>query len=387
MEAIYDLLESAVAKSAEKDAELVRDRFDRLRRALDVYEKTSKENSQRRAIEKMLSAIAIPVPETSLASDAVHQASETELKEALRAVLDSLAEDPVVKVEAPAPSVVKPPPLNGHAQVVLDASEKEIDEVLEKAVRVAPPVAPELIVSANRLLADIKAMAASDLEKLPEGRVTAQLQLFAAQGREILTKLPRSNPLFDSILNSFRTILDMKDRRGITGYISGLSRGATGNWARIAAVARKQVEQYDQVTTAPPSSKRKEKPVKEKPPIENPTDLPYPYIARMSQTTEIMLVGGLRIPERVELLKSQGINCEWYEIQKDNPRAAQSVVQRIQNKKAGAVVILQYFMSHSTFESLKAVCNAVKMPFALADKGGKGALDLALRSLELKLQS
>jgi hypothetical protein len=441
MQPIYNLLESAVAASVETEGSRVKASCARLKTVLGVYEDVSLKFTQRRIVEKMFAAIGAPIPPGESVTEQEMQTCTNDLRDALQSVWSLVSDSPLLPmnghandvsrsaVTMPAPSTMTPPSLLQPVSPAIVQSPydpNDIDAVLAHAVRAGtpapassrvqvvrpapPPPAKEDLDEAQRVLDEIDTLSKTDTQKIPPAKLALVLQALTAEARVLLGRLPDYHPAARRLVHSFRTISDIKDSRGVSAFINGLSRTSSGNWARIASLSRKQAAEFDAqpfkfdpepapaaspepVEAAPESApapvseaapKSKKKDVKSEP---KPLDIKYPRLAAISQEAEVMLVGGLRIVEKVEWLASLGIKAEWYEIQKDNPRAAQSICQKIANRKAGAVIILDYFMSHSTSNVLKSACAAAKVQHTVADKGGKGALDLALKAIELRLNN
>lgn len=378
MGTISDLLESALVSATQTGAADVSERCARLRTALDVYERVALQRAERQAVEKMFAAISMPLPEAPLSSEEDLRNAEIELKSAMGDMLPE-GGPPVSSVTSIAPPA------------------EEIDQVLEQAAEVAsPPViltsagprvigqtaSTEDLATAAKLLSEFKELDAS-YQSLPTMRLQHLLQAIAAEGRFLLERLPARTQEYQDIVAALRRILVIKNSCGVTTFISGLSRSAQGNWQRIATISRRQLELLDE-----PKKKSKGKPPKSaaEPAFKRePPGIPFPKLAALSTGTPLMLIGGLKVPEKIDYLKGMGINAEWFEIEKGSPRIAQQVGSRILNNKAPAAIIMEYFMAHSTLEILKTACNQVRMIFATADKGGQSALYLALNTLEFRL--
>lgn len=362
--AISVLLESAGAGHA--DPQKVKERCSSLKTALEAYETAAKSLDDARLT----------------------------LRTALLAVWELIG-DETLKAPEPPPAPKSDPDIAAlleHAATVGN----------ENAVAVRPPassprpvmseVRPEDVRGAERVVAEINALAQTDLSKEHELRLGHLLQALTAEARLYTTRLPQYHVAHRACVGAFRTIANIKEDRGVTIFLKGLSRDARGDWASIAAQSRRLVERFDMDANAAQPDVPKSTPKPKRKESEIIVDAPklsaeprFPRLIRASKEGEIMLIGGLRIQEKVEYVRDLGIDCEWYEIQKDAPRSVQAIGAKIDSRKASAVIILEHFMSHSTFQTLKARCNATGTPYAHAGKAGTGAIDLALMALEMRI--
>lgn len=110
----------------------------------------------------------------------------------------------------------------------------------------------------------------------------------------------------------------------------------------------------------------------------------YPNLRTVIQEKRLFLVGGLPITEKLRLLKKRyGIEAEWLGVESAYTKI-DSVVRKVRYGNAGAVILLEAFMSHRVSGAVVEACNQVGVPWAYGDRAGIGNLTAALDELESK---
>jgi len=138
----------------------------------------------------------------------------------------------------------------------------------------------------------------------------------------------------------------------------------------------------------PPNPKPEAAPKVEAPkPVVVPKSSPYPRLQKAFPTKGIMMVGGFKVPGKLEsIVANYGIHLDWVVFEKGSPRIIDSIEARIKNGKVGAVIILEGLMTHKDFRKISAACKVKDVPYAMGDKGGNGALGKAFQQLEAKVK-
>jgi len=140
-------------------------------------------------------------------------------------------------------------------------------------------------------------------------------------------------------------------------------------------------------TVEPPRLETKPRVVK--PVLEEaiPRVSPYPKLQRTFPTKGIIMVGGFKVPGKLEsIVENYGILVDWVVFEKGSPRIIDSIEARIKNGKVGAVIILEGLMTHKDFRKISAACKVKGVPYTMGDKGGNGALGKAFQQLESRIR-
>ena len=129
------------------------------------------------------------------------------------------------------------------------------------------------------------------------------------------------------------------------------------------------------------------KKAKKEEPEPEPSSRQWPHWDHLRKVTKpILLAGGLIIPEKIKSVKERfGIDVDWHEIDHDNPRASNTLIQRIRAGKVGAIILLEGVMRHSTYKPVVEACNNNNVPYAMGDKAGVASLNNAFSDLNRKL--
>ena len=315
-------------------------------------------------------------------------------------LLALLPPDPSVVVAAappapPAPAAEPPPvppPPPTPRPVVYDL----VGSTPARPLRKARPLVPADVSAATALFEEIDKLR-REVTTHPPIRLAHHLQAIVAELRDLLDRLPVGHAYHDRLQQLIPVLSAIKEQGGVSDYIRGLAYHATGDWRRLAHKSRRKMAEFDMDASTPPAPSREPR-LKTKAfgtPVLPPgtkldeADHQWPALPNIrALKLPVLLAGGMLIPEKLKSVKERfGLEPEWHEIDHDNPRAEESLVQRIRNGKVGAVVLLEGVMRHSTFKSAVQACNTMNVPYAMADKAGVASLTSALDEIERKLAS
>lgn len=114
-----------------------------------------------------------------------------------------------------------------------------------------------------------------------------------------------------------------------------------------------------------------------------PEPLRWPSLARACVHRPIVIVGGVPVPQVLEVLAGEGLRVEWPQVAKSGgDRLVQSVEQRLRARTVTALVFVHGFLHHHHTEKLRAEAIASSTAFAYARTGGKAAMVSALTLIE-----
>ena len=189
----------------------------------------------------------------------------------------------------------------------------------------------------------------------------------------------------------------MRCARGITG-IFGLARDHQGNWEELAGQARMERERLKSrqnglthKLSIPESIVQR---VEARPSSSPGGAIPWddsqvedlPRLRAASKVLPVVLVGGLVVNEKLELLRKRfGITPEWIETE-SGVKGVMSLETRIRERNVSAVVVLDGLISHKHFEPIVAATRQTGIPLAYGSTAGIGALSKAFMEIEEKLQ-
>ena len=214
-------------------------------------------------------------------------------------------------------------------------------------------------------------------------RLAAVLQAVVAESRELQSKNPPADAIrtLDHVIRVATAVTGERK----PGFITGLKRNATADWGRLAREARARLRSFDADSSAvvehkeapaPRSSRRQDVPK-----IEEPRAILFP--ALMAMANPLVLAGGIKKNEVLDSLADKhGLSAEWVAMQGGNPRAADSLVDRIKHGAVGAVVMLEALTGTTQIKSIIEACKIAGVPFAYGGAAGTASLREALIDLE-----
>jgi hypothetical protein len=219
-------------------------------------------------------------------------------------------------------------------------------------------------------------------------RLAAVLQAVVAEARELQSKNPPSEAVrtLDHVIRVATAVTGERK----PGFITGLKRNATADWSRLAREARARLRSFDvdsaavvehKEAPAPRSSRRQDVPK-----VEEPRAVLFP--ALMAMSSPLVLAGGIKKNEVLDSLADKhGLSAEWVAMQGGNPRAADSLVDRIKHGAVGAVVMLEALTGTTQIKSIIEACKIAGVPFAYGGAAGTASLREALVELERQVGS
>jgi hypothetical protein len=260
--------------------------------------------------------------------------------------------------------------------------------------KMSRPLRPEDIEAAKKLVTEVEELR-QDIKQQHPTRLHPLLQAITAEIRMLLDRLPEDNYLHERLSQCIPAIGGLRVAGDVKEYIQGLAHGSQGDWTRLSFKNRRRVEAYDRDVAksevrpeAPPSKPSNGHGKKTEPAPPPVNEHQWPELARLrGLKSPILLAGGILIQEKLANVKERfGFDIEWHEIDHDNPRASQTLVQRIRAGKVGALILLEGVMRHSTYKPVVEACNNTRVPYAMGDKAGIASLQQAFDDLERKLK-
>jgi hypothetical protein len=215
-------------------------------------------------------------------------------------------------------------------------------------------------------------------------RLGVLFQAVVAELRQLQGQLGERSPFGFRLDSALRRITAIRGERNLP-FITGLKRGATGDWERIARDARRRLAAFDADAEAVTTERRGER--QSKPVGQAPASTPETIeeLTRLAALVgPIVLVGGIKKNEVLEQVRRlYGLDVEWAPMQGANSRAADAFVDRIKHGKIGAVVVLEALTGTTQIKSVVAACKESGVPYAYGGAAGKESLRSALRALDL----
>lgn len=377
-----DMLQGAIQAKVDAEIRPIVDSISEVRDALDDYQGLVRLEASQRAVGVMLAALgqpgAVPLPDMS--------ESTIRLRTCLEALLGLLRGPetivvPSMEIPEPGPGPdepedVEPAPVTAPAPAPAPA-------------RVAPKsVDPAVIDGAWRLLEQIDNI---EWKREHQLRRVNLLQALVAECRFYMDKVPaRDEDLQDRLSESLRFLGRVRVDFNVEAFIRGLSYGHNDEWSKVARDAWGRLSRFDQDSETPLSTPKaktngktngKAAEAAEKATHEWP---PLPALrARVDQSKAILLFGGAKRPEKVRLIQERfGLEVEWYETDPSCPRMGEDGVNRVKGGKVAACLVLNGLIKHKDFLRITESCESLKVPCALAERGGVGHLETALNEIE-----
>lgn len=393
-----EVVQAAALSKLASEMKPVTDKIGRLRATLDAYEARIKEDTERRVSNSLLAALGQPETTENPAFDV----TKLELHEALTQMfaLVGIGEKiPIQERTEPepksAPALTTQPPEKESLATAL-AKSPAFAEMLERGKKGPPPrqLKQEDIEAAKLLIAEIEELR-QHIKQQHSTRLHPLLQALTAEIRILLDRLPEDNYLHERLSQCIPTIGAFKAEGSVKEFIKGLAHGSQGDWTRLSFKNRQRVEAFDRDVEktevhpeAPPSKPSNGKRAE---PVHNGAIVSghqWPELARLRGLKHpILLAGGILIQEKITNVKERfGFDVEWHEIDHDNPRASQTLVQRVRAGKVGALILLEGVMRHSTYKPVVEACTNSHVPYAMGDKAGIASLQQAFDDLERKLK-
>jgi hypothetical protein len=243
------------------------------------------------------------------------------------------------------------------------------------------PVDPAVLAKGEAILTELNNAIDAGTHDI---RLGVLFQAVVAEIRQLQGQLGERSPFGFRLDSALRRITAIRGERNLP-FITGLKRGATGDWERISRDARRRLAAFDAdaeaVTTARPAE-RPSKPVASAPAAT--TDAIEAMTRLATLVGPIVLVGGIKKNEVLEQVsRLYGLDVEWAPMQGANSRAADAFVDRIKHGKIGAVVVLEALTGTTQIKSVVAACKESGVPYAYGGAAGKESLRSALRALDL----
>jgi hypothetical protein len=111
--------------------------------------------------------------------------------------------------------------------------------------------------------------------------------------------------------------------------------------------------------------------------VEGTLDPTWPLLPSVRGQRAILVGGDPREPNRVRLERAlQLASLEWSPV--DGPRRVEAVLGRIGGGSYDLVIVLQPFVAHAESEPIIAAAKRARVPWAIAEGYGLGAVKLAL---------
>jgi len=407
-----DAIQQAVQVKIQSELKPLVDTIARLRATLDAYEVIAKLDAERRVSNALLTALGVP----EVAADPKMETATAELREAIKHA-GELVGLPFVQASEAKVELPTPPEPAPAARPVDPAVAEAVNEVAraEGSTPVLPvflgtesprqepkpepppppPPRPKRVITeadiaaAKRLIAEVEGLRL-DISNQHPTRLFPLLQAIIAEIRHLMNKIPEDNHLHERLEYCIPMIGMMKNEGNVPEYIRGLAHHHDGDWERLAYKNRRRVADYDHDTEQPLSTRKgngspsKAPKAMEPSPVSNHT---WPELPGLHALTKpILLAGGMVVPEKLVSIKERfGLDLEWHEIDHDNPRASQTLVQRIRNGKVGAIILLEGVMRHSTYKPVVELCNLSRIPWAMGDKAGVASIQAAFTELERQI--
>lgn len=243
---------------------------------------------------------------------------------------------------------------------------------------------PEDQAHAERLIQEIEKLR-TDAQYEHASRLEHHLQAVVAECRWVQECLPDTYWLHKRIGTYYPILSAIRFENGVQGFIKGLSPNSVGPWDQIAAQARAKVEHFDSAHV--PGTVKKKKQGKDDSTSSPAWTWPaWEALRKMLETKQLAMVGGVVIPEKVNLIKTRfGLDATWIEVTENSSRSVASVEAQIRSGTIGALVLLEGLVGHATSNRITAACKAAKVPQTLAVRGGTGALEAAFADLNHRL--
>jgi len=412
---IVEQLAEVSAQRANADTKPVRDAVDRVRQALDKYERSAVDRAQRRLTRVMLEAIGHSGELTSKIV-AEHESEEAEALRAAMAELSPLIAPPSVPavlcvVPPPPPSSEAAPPETARDAV---APPSPAVEVASTDPTLGREATAEEIVRVEAVINEIEALDTS-WSAQPRERLTHHLKAVAAEMRHLLMTFPRRHVLRWKLEKMPQKLHCICRDSGVVEFINGVGSNTKGNWEAIAQRERRAVAMFDQnasrpAQASPPKSKTHQSRSssvaklgdvlgpKLSVVLAEPAPLPssdadatrWPRLRELLGGKKLMIVGGVARPERARTIEARtGIVVEWEAIDKNAPRQVEGVVRRLEGGSVAACLVAEGVMAHKDYRRIEAACragrNRAAVLFAFCHRGGGAQIDDALDSLEKRL--
>jgi hypothetical protein len=393
---VTEQLNEVSAARAAQDTKPIRDAVDRVRQALDRYERSAVERAQQRLTRVMLQAIGHQLTAMIPAEHETEDAAR--LREAFAALEPMLLPPPELPAAA-APlviAVVEPEPPAPPPSAT--------------AVRSVPRPAPspQTVAQAESLLAEVRDLAAG-WRTCPKPRLHHQLQAVAAEMRHLLTVFPRDHELRWALEKLPTTLHLLCKEVEVTEYIHGISSGAVGDWLKIATIHRRAIAKFDRDADEPISVARDAAPKAKRTgfatlgdklgdvlgplaatatpeQVVNENAHRWPALRAMLQDRPVLLIGGIVKPDRLDTIRLRtGVSVDWLPIDRGANGDAESATRRIEAGNVAACIIAHKFIGHSDWDRLDRACKSSGTPYAHCGKAGTAAVEEAFDRLEKRL--
>ncbi|TAL19859.1 hypothetical protein EPN90_02260 [Patescibacteria group bacterium] len=265
----------------------------------------------------------------------------------------------------------------------------------------------------------------SDFTGMPKRRLHLLLQAWAAEAKALQGDLPPSsnnNRADYNRLTHFLGWLRKLVTEHQTGYVNGLAYDATGNWPKIAGMARTMLACFDAESSKEEerrkaavkreeeekrrkierdaekllahAEKKKQEPAKTAAleglePAAPDETATWPLVRELvtDSAKRVVVVSNLeRSDVTVWLEKWLGREVEWAIVDTNNrPRQQQALVESVRRGKVGLLLIVQGFIRHVSCDAVIQTAKENFVPFVLCGRGGKGELRRTLDELEARL--
>lgn len=384
-----EALQNAIAKKVDLEMAPITAKVEACCGALRAYEEALRCETATRVSNAVLLTLGETVVEP--ATDGMVAARE-QLRLALEDVRGLIDVRPAEKPAPAALPVPSQPALLINDPIVLKPSVAPPPAPLPSPPRLIhqlpapppPPAPPEHVMRAvERLRKELL-----ELEGLtdPPERTRFVIQAMVAEYRQCLDEVPDgNNSLVRELRANLRHLKDLKDKAGIGEYIRGMANGSVAEWARVAADARRQVAQFDARGVNSPSHSKTKKAAGGKATLAAAFDWPaFPHLREAVKTKTLLLVGNIEVPEKETMCQKRfGLMVE--SCSAESVSGADSVARRVAGGTVCGVVLLEQFLSHSAIDKIRAACRAHGVPCGDGGRGGVGATEEALQTIDKKL--
>ena len=256
-----------------------------------------------------------------------------------------------------------------------------------------------LVERARALLAEADGIDEASLASEHPLRATPLLQAILAEARHLQDALPTHLPIHRRVAEIVPWVGHMRLTAGVTEYLRGLRRSDNQPWERIAVEARRRLAAFDAdaLSRVAPrqASKGRAEAKSRADAAEDPEDpagpvtppaLPSLRASLLASGLPLLLVGGVTKHDKVALCRDKfQLAVQWCELPPAAPRTTRSLCERIEQGSAAAVLILHGLVSHASSDRLVKACQSAGVPFALADRGGSGAIQRALDEIDTRI--
>jgi hypothetical protein len=417
-----DVVQSAATAKIQAEWKPVSDKLSRLRAVIDAYEALAKQDVERRVSNSLLAALGMP----EVPADQTFETAAKDLREALLPVAELINLPFLVMTEVPVREVTLPPSPAATTEPAPPPPETEVSPASEPeppsvsgptltealatlpatAAQPTPPAAAappvkiprklrqEDIAHAKRLITEVTELRGTVRQHHPV-RLSPLIQAIVAEVRFLLNRLPEDNHLHERLGDLIPVLGALRSEGGVDDFIKGLAFHHDADWERLAFKNRRRVADYDRDAEQGPPSGRDHKPKKSEETNGHTNGNgngnghahqwpSLPHLRSLPKT--ILLAGGILVPEKLKSIHERfGLDVEWHEIDHDNPRASQTLLQRVRAGKVGAVIFLEGVMRHTTWKPVSEACTQMGVPYAMADKAGTASLQTAFADLERQL--